>query len=175
MWIYYGSQLNRLASIGSDFPIRYWLPLLTFGGFHDPPSGPYLRWHYQNNWQMEVGRLPDLFSGKSGYFQKISLQGDVGGAQIHAPGTNAGSGFILHSFITLLIQPVFTEYHPGTTTLQPHLCIKNLILYVTSLLSYMFHINLPPTHPHCPRHHGFLECLILCHVGSIFGGQQDIS
>ena len=43
---------------------------------------------------MEVGRLPGLFVGTSGYIQKSSLQGDGGDAMVHTPGANPESSLI---------------------------------------------------------------------------------
>ena len=43
---------------------------------------------------MEVGRLPDLFEGTSGYIHKRSLQGNDDGTMVHTPGANPESTLI---------------------------------------------------------------------------------
>ena len=105
---------------------------------------------------MEVGRLPDLFAGTSGYVRKRIPQGNGDGALAHVPGANSGSSLILHLLITLLIQPSFTAPLLGSTPPFNHMSVSRLPHCISPLLIFdMFHINSPPTHPPFPTHRGF--------------------
>ena len=109
---------------------------------------------------MEVGRLPNLFAGKSGYIHKMSLQGDGGVAMVHTSGANPEYSLISFRCLSKknrhFLVPTPPPTHP--TPSHTHVCVKPLTLCVTFLLSSMIHINFPPSHPHCTTYREF--CVI---------------